>query len=248
MKIEPSFFVTGPTRTGNWLVTCDHARNRVPDWVSGGDLGLPPTDMNRHIAFDIGAEGLSLALGDALDSPVICSNFSRLVIDPNRGLDDPTLVMQIYDGSLIPANRNLDPADKQRRIDELYQPYHDAYEALLAGPKDPVVLAVHSFTPQLSGRAKRPWEVGILFADDTRISAPLIAELKKEDDLTIGSNEPYVGHLPGDSIDQHALTTERRNVLIEVRNDLIETRNDQLKWAARLAPILKAALAKQEAP
>ena len=96
--MTPAYQIEGEDRPGRWVVTCDHASNRVPETVAGGDLGLPPEDMARHIAYDIGAAGLARALGAALDSPVILSDFSRLVIDPNRGEDDTTLCMKIYDG------------------------------------------------------------------------------------------------------------------------------------------------------
>ena len=112
-----AFETVGEQRSGPWLVTCDHATNRVPDWL-GGDLGIAAEDMNRHIAFDVGARGVALALGEFLDSPVICSDFSRLVIDPNRGEDDPTLLMKLYDGTIIPANRGADAAELERRLDE----------------------------------------------------------------------------------------------------------------------------------
>jgi predicted N-formylglutamate amidohydrolase len=102
-----AFVVEGEDRPGRWLVTCDHASNRVPDWVNGGDLGIAGADMARHIAWDVGAAGLARALAERLDSPAILSDFSRLVIDPNRGEDDPTLVMRLYDGTIIPANRHL---------------------------------------------------------------------------------------------------------------------------------------------
>ena len=104
-------------------------------------------------------------------------------------------------------------------------------------------MAIHSFTPQLAGRPKRPWEIGILFATDSRLADPVIARLRARGDLTIGINEPYNGHLPGDSIDRHALRQGRLNILIEVRNDLIKTPQDQEAWAALLAPLLKSALA-----
>ncbi len=111
-------------------------------------------DMARHIAYDVGAAGLARALGAALDSPVICSDFSRLVIDPNRGEDDPTLVMKLYDGTIIPANRHVDAAEIERRLDTLYRPYHAAYAELAARQPDTVILAIHSFTPCLKGRSR----------------------------------------------------------------------------------------------
>lgn len=243
------FTLHGADRPGPWVITVDHATNRVPDWVQGGDLGLPHADMARHIAFDIGALGTALHLGVLLDSPVIASDFSRLVIDPNRGEDDPTLVMKLYDGTIIPANHPLDANARARRVTELYAPYHTAVADVLAGRTDPAVLAVHSFTPQLQGRAPRPWEVGILFAQDRRLSDPLIAALQAQGDLTVGVNEPYDGHLPGDSVDRHALIPGRLNALVEVRNDLIATPEGQAHWATRLAPVLTQALAQaKDAP
>jgi predicted N-formylglutamate amidohydrolase len=232
-----------PAAPGPWVVTCDHASNAVPDWVAEGDLGLPPWDMARHIAYDVGAAGLARALARHLDSPAILARFSRLVIDPNRGEDDPTLVMRLYDGSVIPANRRLGPEEIAARLDGLYRPYHGAVEALLAGRPDPVILAIHSFTPQLKGRAPRPWQVAVLHSHlDQRLARPVLARLGAEEDLCVGDNEPYSGHLPGDSVDRHALRPGRLNVLIELRNDLIATPEDQESWAARLAPILAASL------
>jgi predicted N-formylglutamate amidohydrolase len=238
-----AFQIDGDARPGRWLVTCDHASNRVPDWVAGGDLGIPPDDMARHIAWDVGAAGVARHLGRLLDSPVILSDFSRLVIDPNRGEDDPTLVMRLYDGTIIPANRHVDAAEVERRLDRLYRPYHAAYARLAAQHPDRVILAVHSFTPCLKGRNPRPWHVGVLYSHlDARLSTALIARLIREPDLCVGDNEPYSGHLPGDAIDRHALQAGRHNTLVEVRNDLIETAAEQAHWAARLAPILSTAL------
>ncbi len=241
---ETAFHIHGQERTSRWLITCDHATNRVPGWVAGGDLGLPPEDMGRHIAFDPGAAGLSRALADALDAPAILSDFSRLVIDPNRGEDDPTLVMRLYDGSVVPANRRIDAAGVEARMARLYRPYHAALADLAARRPDTVIVAVHSFTPCLRGRSPRPWQVGILYSHlDDRLSRPLLARLAAEPDLCVGDNQPYAGHLPGDSIDRHALGPGRLNTLIELRNDLIATPEAQAAWATRLAPLLEAALA-----
>ena len=252
MTQTPPFHVTGAARSGRWLITCDHATNRVPPCL-GGDLGIEAGDMARHIAYDIGALGVSLGLGEALDSPVIATDFSRLVIDPNRGEDDPTLVMKLYDGTLIPANRHADATEVARRLDAFHRPYHAALEDI-ASQGDRAICAVHSFTPQLRGRPRRPWQIGILSSYDKRLTAPLIDALRASDALkeeaealgerlVIGDNEPYDGHLPGDSIDRHALHHGRLNVLVELRSDLIETPETQAKWARLLAPILRNTLA-----
>ena len=239
-----SYWISGQTRPGRWLVTCDHATNRVPVDIGGGSLGIAPEDMQRHIAYDPGAAGLAEALGEALDSPVICADYSRLVIDPNRGEHDPTLVMKLYDGTIIPTNRTVDAAEVERRMATLYRPYHAALAGLAARRADTVILAIHSFTPCLRGRPPRPWHVGVLYAEqDARLSAPLIARLQQEPDLCVGDNQPYSGYLPGDAIDRHALQPGRHNTLIELRNDLIATPEAQQAWAARLAPILSDVLA-----
>jgi predicted N-formylglutamate amidohydrolase len=220
-------------------VTCDHASNRVPEFVNGGCLGVAPADMARHIAYDVGAAGVTRALAEALNGPAILSNFSRLVIDPNRGEDDPTLVMRLYDGTIIPANRHAAPEDIERRLNRLYRPYHTALAELAARRADTVIVSIHSFTPQLRGRPPRPWHIGLLYAADARLAKPLLARLTQEPDLCVGDNEPYTGHLPGDAIARHAIAHERPNVLIELRNDLIETPAQQTAWARRLAPILQ---------
>jgi predicted N-formylglutamate amidohydrolase len=236
--------IIGPDRSARWLVTCDHASNAVPDWIGGGSLGIAASDMQRHIAWDVGAAGLSRALADRLGAPAILSTFSRLVIDANRGEDDPTLVMRLYDGTIIPANRQVTPADVATRLDRLHRPYHAALGTLATRRPDTVICAIHSFTPRLNGRPPRPWHVGILYSHrDTRLAMPLLARLRAEPDLCVGENEPYGGHLDGDAIDRHALGPGRPNVLIELRNDLIATPQEQQHWAARLAPILAETLA-----
>lgn len=238
-----AYEIVGAGRVGRWLVTCDHASNRVPGWVSGGSLGIAPEDMARHIAYDVGAAGLAQRLAERLDAPAILSRFSRLVIDPNRGEDDPTLLMRLYDGTVIPANRHADAAEIERRLAALYRPYHAAYAELAAQRPDTVICAVHSFTPCLRGRSARPWPVGILYSHrDTRLALPLIAALAAEG-LNVGDNEPYSGHLDGDAIDRHALRPGRPNVLIELRNDLISHDDGQIAWADRLAPVLQRVLA-----
>jgi predicted N-formylglutamate amidohydrolase len=238
---DQPFHILHPDRDSRWLVTCDHATNRVPDCL-GGSLGIAPADMARHIAYDVGAAGLTRALADRLKAPAILTDFSRLVIDPNRGEDDPTLVMKLYDGTIIPANRHVDAEETERRLNAFHRPYHKAYEALAARRDDTVICAIHSFTPRLNGRGPRPWQVGILYSHlDDRLSRLLIDRLVAEGIVT-GDNEPYLGHLDGDSIDLHALKPGRPNILIELRNDLIAAEDGQIAWADRLAPILTEVL------
>ncbi len=233
-----------PGGTAPILLLCDHASNHVPASVAGGDLGLPPEEMARHIAYDIGVRGVTLELARLLDAPAVLSRFSRLVIDPNRGEDDPTLVMRLYDGTIVPANRRIDDAEIARRLDAFHRPYHAAVdaaiEAQLAGGPAPALVAIHSFTPRLNGRAPRPWHIGVLWRHDARLSAPLLARLRAEPDLVVGDNQPYSGQLEGDTLSRHGTRRGLRHVLIELRQDLIADAEGQRLWAARLAPMLRA--------
>ncbi len=240
----PAFEVIGRNRPGPWLITCDHASNVVPPMVSGGDLGISATDMDRHIAYDIGAAGVTRCLSHLLDAPAILCAFSRLVIDPNRSENDPTLLMQLSDGTVIEGNRGIDGAERERRLNLYYRPYHAEISALAAaGMQRLVYLAIHSFTPCLSARPMRPWHIGVLHSsEDDRFARPLIERLEEEEDLCVGRNEPYSGALHGDSVDRHALRLGRPNALIELRQDLVSTRDAQHAWARRLAPILTEAL------
>ncbi len=224
------------------LLLCDHATNLVPADVGDGSLGLSLEEMSRHIAYDVGARGVTLQLARLLDAQAVLSRFSRLVIDPNRGEDDPTLVMRLYDGTIIPANRNITEAEKHRRLLAWHRPYHDAItgriDTMEAAGRTPALISIHSYTPQLRGRALRPWHVGVLWHHDERLSRPLLDRLMAEPDLCIGDNQPYGGELEGDCLSRHGTRRGLPHVLIELRNDLIATETDQRHWAERLAPIL----------
>lgn len=238
---EPPFIeIEGPA-DAEWVIICDHARNRVPPEVAGGDLGLPAEDMARHIAFDPGAEGVTRALAAELAAPAILATFSRLVIDPNRSEDDPTLLMRLYDGTIIPGNRHADLTERERRLDLFHRPYHGAVWRVLNQHPQAMLISIHSFTPQLRGRAPRPWHIGVLYADDYGLAAPVLEVLGEQPDLCIGDNQPYSGHLPGDTMYRHGVQTGRPHVLIEFRNDLISEAKDQIAWGKRLAGILTEA-------
>lgn len=236
---DDAFEIIGADREPRWLILCDHASNRVPEDVAGGDLGLPPEDMARHIAWDVGARGVAVAMAEALGAPMVASRFSRLVIDPNRGEHDPTLLMKLYDGSIVPGNRTADAAEKERRLARFHRPYHNAIADLLdaaaAEGIAPRILSIHSFTPQLRGRPVRPWHVGLLWDRDDRLFAPLFRRLTAEPSLVVGDNEPYSGQLKDDCLYRHGTARDLPHLLIEIRNDLIEAAPDQARWGRDLA-------------
>ena len=177
----------------------------------------------------------------SLDAPAILTRFSRLVIDPNRGRDDPTLVMQLSDGAVVPGNAGLSEEAIQRRIERFYDPYDAAIATAiddgLAAGHPPVIVTIHSFTPIWRGWA-RPWHAGILWDADERFARPLLDGLTAEEGLVVGDNEPYDGALAGDTIDRHATHRGLANALIEIRQDLIATDFGAEEWAERFARLL----------
>ena len=237
---HPAYKIVPGHSDSRWLFVCDHASNAIPSEFE--NLGLSLVDQARHIAFDPGAEGVTRTLAKALNAPAILSRFSRLVIDPNRGADDPTLLMRFYDGAIIPGNRSVTPQERLRRIDTYHTPYHDALAHLTKTHASAVLISIHSFTPQLAGRPPRPWHIGVLYAPPNAFAEALIHSFEAETDVVIGDNKPYSGHLPGDTMDRHAVQTGRTHALIELRNDLIATAADQTHWAQRLIPHLTTAL------
>jgi predicted N-formylglutamate amidohydrolase len=228
------------------LILCDHASNAVPPDL--GDLGLSPAEFQRHIAYDIGAAAVTRLLAHRLGAPAILTRFSRLIIDPNRGRDDPTLVMRLSDGAVVPGNAKVDEAEIAARIERFYDPYDAAITAhihrALAAGHPPVIVTVHSFTPNWRGWP-RPWHVGILWDADERFARPLLDGLSAEEGLVVGDNEPYDGALAGDTIDRHATVRGLANALIEIRQDLIASDEGAEEWAERFARLLKP-LAEQE--
>lgn len=222
------------------LILCDHASNAVPPDL--GDLGLPESQFERHIAYDIGAAAVTRSLARRLDAPALLTRFSRLIIDPNRGRDDPTLVMRLSDGAVVPGNARVDEAEIARRIARFYDPYDAAIETAihraLAAGHPPVIVTIHSFTPVWRGWP-RPWHVGILWDADERFARPLLEGLSAEAGLVVGDNEPYDGALAGDTVDRHATVRGLANALVEIRQDLIATDEGAEEWAERFARLLK---------
>jgi predicted N-formylglutamate amidohydrolase len=221
------------------LLLCDHAENRMP--AAYGNLGLPPGELARHIAWDPGAAALTRELAARLGAPAVLSTFSRLLIDANRGEDDPTLIMRLSDGAVVPGNAHVDAAERARRIARFLAPYHAAIDAAIdramASGVVPALFSVHSFTPVWRG-ARRPWHAGVLWDVDPRVAVPVLAALRADPDLVVGDNEPYAGALANDTMNRHATRRGLAHALIEVRQDLIGEPAGIAAWAERLAAIV----------
>ena len=234
---EASFELVAGQNTPLFL--CDHAGNALPP--AYGALGLAPELFRTHIAYDIGAAEVTRALAASFGAPAVLGTFSRLLIDLNRGPDDPTLVMKLSDGSIIPGNRHVDAAELAQRIASFHAPYHQAIASQIARLGKPVLISLHSFTPSWKG-APRPWEVGVLWDQDRRLAGPLMTRLA-EAGFAVGDNEPYSGALEGDTLNRHGTKNGLPHVLIEMRQDLIGDAKAARDFAAKLLPIIKSALA-----
>jgi predicted N-formylglutamate amidohydrolase len=237
----PFDVIEGDRKRGLVLIA-DHAHRELPEEY--GDLGLPAAEFDRHIAYDIGVEMVTRRLAALLAVPAIMARFSRLLIDPNRGEDDPTLIRQLYDGTVVPGNYPIAEQERERRLERFYRPYHDAIAALVASVAHesghaPFLFSVHSFTPAMQGHI-RPWHVGVLWDMDYRAPWPLIEMLAADKSLFVGDNEPYDGALRGDTMFRHAIVNGFAHALIEIRQDLIGDEIGAGKWAERLAPIVDA--------
>ena len=238
-SLEEAFEVVPGRADRGVLLLCDHATNIVPPEYDR--LGLPEAEFERHIAYDIGCDGVTRRLAERLGAPAVLSRFSRLLIDPNRGADDPTLVMRLSDGTIVPGNHPIGPDEVRARTLRFHKPYHDAIEDVLAQMTatgmDPVVVSVHSFTSHWKGRP-RPWHVGLLHDGDERAARAMIEMLRRDPDLVVGDNEPYSGALRGDTMFTHATRRGLGQALLEIRNDLIATADGEREWSDRLAPII----------
>jgi predicted N-formylglutamate amidohydrolase len=243
-SIEPGVGIEQAAAAGRCVVLCDHASNAIPTRL--GTLGLQPSDLERHIAFDPGALPVARHLAGLLDAPLIYGLVSRLVIDCNRALEAPDLIPEASEDTPIPGNLRLDPAERRRRIAEVYEPFHRAIADLLdrrAGERcQTALVSVHSFTPVYRG-LPRPWHVGVVFAEDRRLAGPVLAGLRLDPDLVVGENQPYG---PADrvfwTLHRHGEARGLATAMIEIRNDLLASDSDQRAWAERLARILEPRL------
>ncbi len=229
----PPFSLFNPAGRAPALIVCDHASRLIPAALQG--LGLAPAALERHIAWDIGAADLARSLALRLDAPAVLAGFSRLVIDCNRGLDDPTLILAESDGQAIPGNIGISSAARAERIRACHEPYHQAVAERLAtfsrSGVVPAVISIHSFTP-LFGGAARPWHVGVLWDKDGRMAKPMLAALESVPDLCVGDNLPYSGRHPSDyTIDYHAESSGLPHLCLEVRQDLLLTTPGVERWS-----------------
>jgi predicted N-formylglutamate amidohydrolase len=223
-----------------FLLTCDHYGRLIP--AALGDLGLPESELTRHIAWDIGIAGVAERLSDQLGAHLVAQRYSRLVIDCNRPPQAASSIPRISEATTIPGNEGLTREAAEMRRDKIFDPYHRRIDAIIderqqAGMPT-VLVSVHSFTPIYAGIA-RPWHIGTLYHRDTVLPPLLLKALRAEADLVAGDNEPYAVSDETDyTIPVHGEKRGLMNTGIEIRQDLISDSAGEQSWADRLSRIL----------
>ncbi len=243
----PPYELFNPEGAAPILLICDHASRRVPRKLN--DLGLHERELSRHIGWDIGAADVTRHMALQLNAPALLAGYSRLVVDCNRHLHDPTSMRPLSDGTPIPGNATLSPADRQARIDALYQPYHRAIAQRLDDFANrgvaPTLLSIHSCTPEMAGQF-RPWHIGICWDSDRRLAGPVLEALGRVPGVVVGDNQPYNLDLREDySVPVHALRRGLPHLQVEFRQDLVATPAGARHWAEVLLAALPSAVARR---
>jgi predicted N-formylglutamate amidohydrolase len=230
------------------LVVADHAGRAVPQALDS--LGLPERELWRHIAWDVGALDLATGLADQLGAPMIASAYSRLVIDCNRYPADPMSVAPASDSCPVPGNADLNMIQRERRVQEIFRPYHDAIarslEGAIARGTAPLLLAVHTMTPRMAGR-DRPQHATVCWTLDDCLPNRALAALHRQEGLVVGDNDPYAVDIGVDyTVPEHALRRGLPYLMLEVRQDLVGTAADAAAWVERLLLVVREILADPE--
>jgi len=216
--------------TADILFICEHASNYIPPEYD--NLGLEEGFLEQHIAWDIGMEQLTRQLSERLNAPAIIATFSRLLIDPNREEDHPTLVPSQSDNIAIPRNQNLSQDEINKRKELYYHPFHDRADELVKNKittgRVPLICGMHSFTPQMNG-FKRPWHAGMLWNKDPRLAQALIDRLTARSYI-VGDNEPYSGRDLFFTMNRHGDDHGVPHVTIEIRQDQVSDPKGIDKW------------------
>ncbi len=219
---------------------CDHATHYIPKEYD--DLGLSKSELNRHIGWDIGAAALTRQFCKTFGAAGLLAGFSRLLIDPNRDEASAVLIPVVSDGTQVPGNQNLSARERNTRIDQFYQPYHQALERQLdeavARFADPLIISIHSFTPKPDHGKLRELDIGLLWKVDEDKALKLKAEIERIHPYAIALNEPYSALKLNHTMDRHVLPRGLRHITLEVRQDLIGTDKGALIVAKHLTQAL----------
>ena len=239
--------VVRPAGTSPFLLTCEHGGRAFPARL--GTLGVAGPDLERHIAWDIGAAGVARGLSARLDATLVLQQYSRLVVDCNRAPGATDFVIEVSEDTVIPGNRGLSDAAIEVRAAEIFHPYHDRIhdllEARIAANRLTVVVSVHTCTPVYLG-VHRPWHIGVMYEHDDRLARQMLVLLREEGEeagLEVGDNEPYFMTSDKDySVPRHGQGRGILHAGFEIRQDLVESEAGQRDWAERIERVLRESL------
>jgi len=239
----PPFIEIGRQGRSNFVIVVDHASARIPRRLQ--NLGLPASELQRHIAWDIGALGVARQTAAALDAVLVAQNYSRLVIDCNRDPAVASSIPRVSESSDIPGNAALSEADIAARRVEIFDPYHAHVRALLderaAAGRSTILVAQHTMTNIYHG-VPREMHAAVLYNRDRRFAGLVLERLRCEKELLIADNEPYfVSDATDYTIPRHGEARGLPHVEIEIRQDLIAADAGQDEWARRICRALQSA-------
>lgn len=241
MSKHPPFVIIPSKSDQSVFCFCDHASNHIPERF--GQLGLDDKELQRHIAWDIGAETVTRQFCNTFGAAGLLARFSRLLIDPNRDLSSNGLIPKISDGTIVPGNKDLSDQHRQDRIDTYYEPYHQMLEEQLnlleKRANDPLIVSIHSFTLKPETGDQRELDIGLLWKVDESKAIRVKAEIERVHPYIIGLNEPYSALKLNHTMDRHVIPRGWRHITFEVRQDLIDTEAKALLMAERLSSALK---------
>ena len=232
--------------TSDFVIIVDHASRRIPRALNG--LGLPESELSRHIAWDIGALAVAERVSAALDATLVAQGYSRLVIDCNRAPSMDSAIPPVSEVTIIPGNRNLDSEAREARRLAIHAPYHDHIAALLderarQGRKT-ILIAQHSMTPVFKGNA-RQMQAAVMYNRDGRFALTLREALANGGGLAVADNQPYAMTDDTDyTLPVHGEKRGLPHVGIEIRQDLVEGEAGQLLWADHVTQALERARSK----
>jgi len=226
-----------------YVIAVDHASRRIPRCL--GNLGLAEVDLQRHIAWDIGALAIAEGVSAALDAPLVAQNYSRLVIDCNRRIGDPTSIPVMSESTAIPGNVGIPDEQAAARRREVFEPYHSHLRGLLderaRSGRRAILIVQHSMTNVFMG-VRREMHAAVLYDRDTCFAGCLLEALRSQPGLIVGDNEPYSGkQRTGFTTPHHGETRGIPHVEVEVRQDLVSSSAGQTEWIERMTTALQAA-------
>lgn len=212
------------------IITCEHSGNKVPSKYQHL-FELNPEVLNTHRGYDIGALELTRTISQTLESDAHAHDVSRLLIDLNRSLNNPSAFSEFTDEVGEETRRSI--------VEEYYLPYRSKVKqniSSLISNKVPVLhLSVHTFTPTMNGEHRNA-DVGILYdpkrKQEKEFCRKWRKQLKKQmPELKYRMNYPYPGTMDGFSTSLRKELSEEVYWGIELEvNQRFAISEDDGKW------------------